>query len=308
MHTPVLLEEAISYLVWDPTGVYVDLTLGLGGHAMALLQRFPWARVIGVDWDRSSALLARERLESFGERFTFCEGNFADIALLLRGHGVSGISGFLGDLGPSSFQILQAGRGLSYQRDELLDMRLDRDHLPITAAQFLAVAAAEELERVFIEFGEIPRFQARSLARLISQHCRGTPPLPGCAPSKALLDVPAGSGGITTDDFVRLLKQISNHVNFWAKAFQALRLVVNHELENIGLLFKALPSLLAPAARVAIISFHSLEDRLIKRQFRQWQQEGAFKILTKKSITPTTQEIRGNHRARSARLRVIEKI
>ncbi len=280
-----MVREALEFWVSDPAGVYMDLTLGCGGHSEALLAKHPQARGIGVDWDHESLAIARERLAPWGSRINLRQGNFCRIGEILTQIGISRVNGFLFDLGPSTFQILHASRGLSYQKDEPLDMRMGPTEASLSAAELLESLSNRELESLLMEFGEIPGGLARRLAGSI------------------LRNRPKTSGDLT-----RVLSDVTSHRGLWARCFAALRIVVNREMDNLERLLKIMPDFLAPGGRIVGISFHSLEDRRVKNSFRKACAGGVLKLLTKKPIRAAPDEIRANPKARSCLLRVAEKI
>lgn len=288
VHTPVLVNEALKYWVNNPEGLYVDLTLGLGGHAQALLEYYPKARVLGIEWDAESLRLAQERLKNYHQRVTLRHGNFAHLKEIFDSTGIRGADGFLFDLGPSSYQILSRGAGLTYQKDEPLDMRMGSSVYPFSAADLVSRLAPEELARLLTDLGEIPPNMARRFAAGIAS----------LGSKKALQ---------TTFDLTRALSQITANRKLWAQAFQALRVAVNHELGNLETLLKNLPGLCLKGARVTAISFHSLEDRMVKKSFQAGAKSGFWEILTPKPITASSEELSLNPKSRSAKLRAVLK-
>ena len=290
VHIPVLLPEVMAALDPQPGGVYVDGTLGLGGHSEAILRRSsPSGRLIAFDWDEEALRLAKERLSCFGERLTALRRNFAEIAEALAGLAMAGVDGILVDVGMSSLQLDQGGRGFSFQRDEPLDMRMD-SRRGQTAADVLAAASEEELADIFFYYGE--ERQARRIAAAIVETRKKSP----VRSSRDLAELVARV-------IPRRFHPPKIHVA--TKIFQALRIAVNGELENLARFLATAPALLNPGGRLAVISFHSLEDGLVKRAFK------ASHDLIEKSKHPIfagDEEISHNPRARSARLRVAEKI
>lgn len=267
----------------------MDLTLGMGGHSAALLEANPEARLISVDWDAESLNLAREYLKKHAQRVTFVNRNFAELEELLNGLGMRPVDGLLADLGPSSFQILQAGRGLTYQREEPLDMRMAPSLLPYPVSLLLEKISEEELGKILADFGEIPKGLARRIA-------------------SRLADERSRSGVSTSRHLASVIERISPNRKLLARAFQALRIVVNAELENLKQLLAAAPRVLAPGGRLAVISFHSLEDRLVKRAFAALALSGKFKLLSKKPVEASAEECTANPKARSAKLRAVERL
>jgi len=289
VHIPVLLSEVIAALDPQPGGVYVDGTLGLGGHGEAILRRSsPNGRLIAFDWDEEALRLAKERLSCFGERLTAQRRNFAEIAEALGELAMTGVDGILVDVGLSSLQLEQGGRGFSFQRDEPLDMRMD-SRRGQTAADVLAAASEEEMADIFFYYGE--ERQARRIAAAIAETRKKSP----VRSSRELAELVA-----------RVIPKRFHppKVHVATKIFQALRIAVNGELENLAKFLATAPALLNPGGRLAVISFHSLEDGLVKRAFKAGH--GLIE-KTKHPIFPGDEEIARNPRARSARLRVAEK-
>ena len=289
IHQPVLLEEVLAALAPVSGGLYVDANLGLGGHAERILQASaPDGRLIGFEWDDEAMARAKTRLAPFGQRVTFVPKNFTTLPQTLDECGVSQIDGLLCDLGISSLQLDLGSRGFSFKGSQPLDMRMNQGSGP-TAADLLASASEEELADIFYYFGE--ERQARRLAACLVEH-RERCPL------------------VTTDQLVALVEGAipkrfhPKKIHVATKVFQALRIAVNHELDNLMALLACAPELLAEGATCAIISFHSLEDRLVKRAFAGAE---ALQIITKRPIVASEPELLINPRARSAKLRVARK-
>lgn len=286
-HRPVLLEEALELLAVRPGGKYVDGTLGLGGHAAEVLRRSaPDGRLLATDRDAETLARAREGLSEFGERVRLIQADFRDIPALL---GEERADGLLLDLGISSAQLDDPERGLSFQLEGPLDMRLDRSQ-GMTAAEIVNRTRERELADLVYRFGEEPA--SRRIARAIVE-ARARQPIR------------------TTRELAEIVKRAAPRrrrpgLHPATRTFQALRIHVNRELEGLGEALRALARCLAPAGRMAVIAFHSLEDREVKQAFRGLVPEG-FRLLTKKPIRPGEREVRENPRARSARLRAIER-
>lgn len=286
IHLSVLLDEVVQYLRPISGGVYVDGTLGLGGHTEAILsQSAPDGRVIAFEWDESAIDQSRKRLAGFDSRLTIVRRNFADLSLGLAEVGVDEVDGILIDIGLSSLQLDRGERGFSFQRDEPLDMRMDIRR-EITAASLLASCSEEELADIFFYYGE--ERQARPIAAEIVR-ARG---LEEIHTSKQLVALVARA----------VPKRFHpKRIHVATKVFQALRIAVNTELENLAEILDTAVPHLKPGARLCVISFHSLEDRMVKRKFRD---NTELEILTARPIRPGPAEIARNPRARSARLRV----
>ncbi len=298
-HIPVLQKEVVEGLVTLPEGIYVDATLGGGGHAEALLEHLgPQGRVVGIDQDPEALEVAKKRLHRFGARFKALQGNFAEMDVLLRAEGIGQVQGILLDLGVSSHQIDTAARGFSFQQEGPLDMRMNPEQ-PLTAADLVATASEQELTDIFRHYGEEGR--APKIARAVVQH----------RPIHTTAELA---------QIVRSVVPVSEQQKTLARVFQALRIAVNRELDVLERALEKGLELLAPGGRMAVISYHSLEDRRVKRFFRYGNFEGVpvkdpyghlitpWKVITRKPLRPSEEEIRRNPRARSARLRIAEKI
>ena len=286
IHRSVLLDEVLQYLDPVPGGLYVDGTLGLGGHTAAILSRCaPDGRVIAFEWDEAAIELSRKRLVGFGSRLTIIRSNFAEIVVGLEGLGIDQVDGVLIDIGLSSLQLDRGGRGFSFQRDEPLDMRMDIRQ-DTTAASLLASCSEEQLADIFFYFGD--EYQARPIAAEIVR-----------AREKDPIRTTRQLAGLVAAAVPRRFHPKRIHVA--TKVFQALRIAVNTELENLARILDEAVPLLKPGARLCVISFHSLEDRIVKRKFRQNKQ---LEILTAKPVMPRAEEMEDNPRSRSARLRV----
>lgn len=289
VHCPVLPAEILHYLAPRPGGLYVDGTLGLGGHTEAVLQHSaPDGRVIAFEWDEAAIARSRVRLLPFGERLTIVRRNFADIADGLAELGVERVDGILIDIGLSSLQLDMGGRGFSFQRDEPLDMRMD-SRREVTAASLVARCSEEELADIFFYYGD--EKQARPIAREIVR----------ARISERIL-TSGQLAALVARAIPRRFHPEKIHVA--TKVFQALRIAVNAELENLARILDDGVPFLRSGARFCVISFHSLEDRLVKRKFREQEE---ILALTARPIMATADEIAANPRSRSARLRVAVK-
>jgi 16S rRNA (cytosine1402-N4)-methyltransferase len=267
----------------------IDGTVGMGGHAAALLETTaPAVRLLGFDVDPEALRRAAVRLARFGDRVRLVRGSFRDAGRLARAHGVTAAQAVLLDLGVSSYQLEESGRGFSFQHDEPLDMRLDPNGAE-TAARLLNRAPEPELTRVLAEYGGEPH--ARRIARSIVRH----------RPLRTTADLVAA----VTRAVPRRAWPRHHHVA--TRTFQAIRMAVNDEP---GALRQALPAaaeLLAPGGRLAVIAFHSGEDRIVKLTFRSLTAEGPFEVVEPSPLSPGDDEVRANPRARSAKLRVLER-
>jgi len=292
-HVPVLKEEAVQLLLTDPNGTYVDATLGGGGHAAAILESLGGeGRLVGLDCDPAAVDRARENPPGPEPRFRARRARFSELGEALRGLGVVRVDGILADLGLSSIQLDDPARGFSFSAPGALDMRLDPS-LPVSADALLQRIGDEELALLLRELGEVPR--PRAAVRAIRRAQETAAPLTAEALRVALEPLYPGPAR------PRRLSQI----------FQALRIAVNRELEELESLLHGAPSLLRPGGTLCVIAYHSLEDRIVKTAFRpprpsdphQPLTETPWEPLTRKPIRPSDEESRRNPRARSARLR-----
>ena len=304
MHEPVLFNEVLEYLRPVPeTGTVVDATVGLGGHAEGLLDRWPRIRLLAIERDPRALERAGERLRRFGDRLTFAEGRHETLIDILRQHGIDTIAGLLADLGVSSMQLDDASRGFSFRFDAPLDMRMGPNDTP--ASDLVNRLDEAELARILREYGEEPR--ARRIAKRIVEE-RAEAPIETTGRLAAI---------------VRSVKKSRPHeIDPATLTFQALRIAANRELAGLDRFITDAVGALGSGARIAVISFHSLEDRIVKRALRRLEGEctcppgmpvcacGAKEvvtILTGRPVTATEEEIERNPRSRSAKLRVAEK-
>lgn len=308
VHLPVLLAEVMGLLRCASGGVYVDCTVGTGGHAREIMRRAgPGGRLIGLDVDAEALRLARARLEDAGGRFDLVQASYTRMAEVARGLGVGEVDGVLFDLGVSSHQLADAGRGFSYLVDAPLDMRFDRGS-GRTAADLVNELPREELARVIAMYGE-ERWASR-IAEFVVR-ARAARPIR------------------TTGELLRIVKEAipagarRRGPHPARRTFQALRIAVNGELEGLAAAIRQAVALTRPGGRVCLISYHSLEDRIVKRTFtalagvcscpadlpvcvcgkKQW-----VRIVTRKPVVPRAEEISDNPRSRSARLRAAERV
>jgi 16S rRNA (cytosine1402-N4)-methyltransferase len=307
-HRPVLLRETMELLGAVDGGLFVDATLGLGGHSEAILEAAPDSRVIGIDRDREALDLASKRLARFGSRFRGVHANFRDVRRVLEESGESSVSGLMVDLGVSSLQFDTAERGFSFRQDAPLDMRMDAGSDEETAAELLARLSEEEIAQIIFEYGEERR--SRRIARwIVERRERGEP----IETTKELAELVARAVGSRRADKIHPA----------TRTFQALRIAVNRELEGLGEFVETAIDLLKPDGRFAAISFHSLEDRIIKRSLRRLSgycecdprapvcscgARHAVEILTRRPVVAGEMEISENPRARSAKLRACRKL
>jgi 16S rRNA (cytosine1402-N4)-methyltransferase len=289
IHTSVLLDECMSFLRPESGKTYVDGTLGLGGHTEKILElSSPEGRVVAFDWDENAIVRAQERLLPFGDRLQIQRRNFAEISTGLDSVGIEQVDGMMIDVGLSSLQLDMGNRGFSFQQDEILDMRMD-SRGKVTAGSIVQTATEEQLADIFFYYGE--ERQARPIAA-------------------AIIAERKNNKIETTKQLVRVVARAvpkrfhPKRIHVATKVFQALRIAVNTELENLGTILDDGVKYLKPGARFCVISFHSLEDRIVKRKFRA---NDSLVVLTTKPVIPTEEEVAANPRSRSARLRVAEK-
>jgi len=291
-HIPVLLEEALSYLNIQRPGIYIDGTIGLGGHSLEILRRNPQSKIIGIDLDETSLLEAKARLKEFGQRVKLIQTDFRNLPDL--DIDFNQVCGLLLDLGLSSFQLDNPSRGFSFNLEGPLDMRFDH-RIKITAARILEKYSENQLATILAEYGEVK--QARQLAREIVTRRKNQPIT-------------------TTTQLRRLVEEVCRwrpqpgKIHPAAKVFQALRIEVNGELKGLDKFLEKMASLLPSGARIVVISFHSLEDRIIKHTLAKLAQTNdelpRVRLLTRKPVTPGEEEIRANPRSHSAKLRAAE--
>ena len=296
-HVPVLRQEAIRWMVTDPDGVYVDATLGLGGHSRELVAALGGGgRVIALDCDPAAVERASADPPAPPPRFTPVRGRFSDLESVLDRLGITDVDGILADLGLSSVQLDDPARGLAFATEGPLDMRLDPSR-PMTADALIRSADDRTLERILATYGELPR--ARSAVRAIRRAQALANPLTTGALREALAPLYPGP----------------QRPRRLAQAFQALRIAVNHEIEELESLLDQASRRLRPTGRLCIIAYHSLEDRIVKTAFRPprpldaWEEPAdvPWTPLTRKPIRPPDEEIASNPRAASARMRVAER-
>ena len=311
-HRPVLLRETIELLKPERGGLFIDCTVGLGGHAEAILEATSATRVVGIDRDQEALRLADERLARFGQRFRSVHANYRELDSVLNQLGEEGPAGILADLGVSSLQFDSPSRGFSFRFESPLDMRMDPNGADETAADLLLRLPEEEIAAIIYKFGE--ERNSRRIAKWIVESREKGKPI------------------TTTKELADLVARAAASGKRWqihpaTKTFQALRIAVNQELEGLGRFVEIAVDLLQADARFAVISFHSLEDRIVKQEIRRLSgycdcgsksrapvvictcgSRNAVEILTKRPIVPDAQEIAANPRSRSAKLRACRKL
>lgn len=305
-HKPVLLDECLDALAIKPDGIYLDGTLGRAGHSQAILRRLTTGRLIGIDRDQAAIDAAKERLAEFGDRVTLVHGNFSDLGDILQNLGIVGIDGMLFDLGVSSPQLDEPRRGFSYMHDAPLDMRMD-ETAELDAYQVVNAWSVEELRRILFEYGE-ERY-APQIARAIVRSREGKPVE-------------------TTGELVEIIrsampaKALREKQHPAKRSFQAVRIAVNGELDALPPMLEAAAAGLNPGGRLAVITFHSLEDRIVKQKLRELAtgctcppefpvcvcgKKPRLNLVSRKPIVSGPAELEENPRARSAKLRVAER-
>jgi len=289
-HEPVMVAEVLDVLAPSRGGLFVDCTVGLGGHSRALLEAGA-DRVLGLDRDPSALAIARQTLSAFGERVELVHADYRELDRVLGERGIDGVSGALADLGVSSMQLDEEGRGFSFRRDEPLDMRMDRTQGP-SAADLLRDVAEGELADVIYQFGE--ERHSRRVARAIVRARAETP-----------ID--------TTGRLAAIVRRAVPHHGYQridpaTRTFQALRIWVNRELDGLDAFLERAARRLLAGARLAVITFHSLEDRIVKHTFRAIAKaDEQLGIVTRRPLSAADAEVERNPRARSAKLRAIER-
>ncbi|MBM7560032.1 16S rRNA (cytosine(1402)-N(4))-methyltransferase RsmH [Marinitoga litoralis] len=288
-HKSVMVEEVLENLITKDDGIYVDCTAGEGGHIKAIYEKTNGkAKLIGVDLDYEVLEIAEKRLKEISDDIELFKSSYRDIDIVLYGLGIEKVDGFLMDLGVSTFQLKGENRGFTFMQDEPLDMRMDPDS-DFTAWNVVNEYDQEKLSKIIFEYGEEFKF-ARKIARSIVN-------------SRPIN---------TTFELVEAIKKAlppkeryRRKRHFATKTFQAIRIEVNKEFDNIITALEKFPEFLNVGGRICVISFHSLEDKIVKNFFRNHEK---LKLLTKKPILPKEEEIKENPRARSARIRVAERI
>ncbi len=305
-HIPIMLDACIKGLAVKPNGIYIDGTLGGGGHAEALLAQLEKGRLIGIDRDFDAIRAASQRLAHYSQSFVAYKRNYSEIPVLLQDENIPGVDGILLDLGVSSYQLDTAERGFSFHEDAPLDMRMNQSDY-LTASDVVNTYSEAALYKIIKTYGE-ERWAKRIAQFIVKQ--RELEPIQ------------------TTLDLVRVIKQAipkkarqDGHPA--RKTFQAIRIEVNNELEQLAEVIESLAAVLNPDGRLAIITFHSLEDRIVKHTFRELsrdcicppefpvcrcQHSAIVKIVNKKPITPSEKELEANPRARSAKLRICQRL
>ena len=290
-HISVMVQEVLYWLYPEEGNIYVDCTVGGGGHSKAILEKLKGkVKILGIDRDEEALKIARAELKRHARQIILRKGNFRDLSVILAEEGIEKVDGVLYDLGLSTIQLDNPGRGFSFRYDAPLDMRVDRGQF-LTAAHLVKQLSAEELGDIFFRLGQ--ERWAKRVAEFVVRERRVHP-----------IE--------TTSDLVKVIEKAiparvrtRRKIHFATKIFQALRIQVNRELENIRESLICCFNLVRRKGRICVISYHSLEDKIVKEEFRKRNGDG-INILTKKVIKPSQEEIRKNPRARSAKLRSAE--
>jgi len=288
-HTPVLLEEVLEWLRIKPDGTYIDATLGAGGHSEAIARRLTSGRLISLDRDAQALGLARERLKSFGETVTLVQSAFSRIAEVAHELGIPPVDGVLADLGVSSMQLDQGERGFSFREAAALDMRMDTANDELTADEIVNRWSEKEIADLL--YREADEHDSRRIAKAI---VRARP----------------------LRDTAHLATTVAGARKQWGrqrlhpatKTFLALRIAVNREMEELGQFLSRTPATMNSGGRWVVLSYHSREDRLVKHAFQEGERAGTLRVLTKHVIQPSEEEMMGNPRSRSAKLRCAERM
>ena len=309
-HIPVLLDECINGLQIKPDGIYIDGTLGYGGHTLEILKKLKTGRLIAIDRDINAIYLTGKKLESypkFKNKYTLVHANFRDLPQILEKQSIKNVDGMLFDFGTSSPQLDDSIRGFSYMHDAQLDMRMNTQD-ELTAFDIVNKRTAEELKKIFYEFGE-ERYSKSISNAIVKQR------------AKKPIETTYELNDVILSAMPAAARREPQHPS--KRCFQALRIAVNDELNSISVLLDEVSNYLKKYGRICIISFHSLEDRLVKQAFKRLavkcicpkdlpvcvcEVKPILKILTKKPITPGVDELNNNPRARSAKLRIAEKL
>ena len=293
-HTPVLVDKILEYLTIEKGGINVDCTVGAGGHSEKILKKTaPDGRLIAIEKDKISITIAQSNLKMYSDRIFFINDNFRNLKEILEKSGIKEVCNVLFDLGISSIQLSDRKRGFSFQFDAPLDMRAD-DKEKIKASDLVNSLNKDELENMIRKFGE-EKYSNRIAEGIVK------------AREKKPIE--------TTLELVNIIlnsipgfRRFNTRIHPATKTFQALRIIVNDEINSLKEGISAGVDVLKKGGRIFVISFHSIEDRIVKEKFRHYNKESVLKILTKKPITPDLNEISINRRARSAKLRIGEKI
>ncbi|MDD3052777.1 MAG: 16S rRNA (cytosine(1402)-N(4))-methyltransferase RsmH [Endomicrobiaceae bacterium] len=288
-HQPVMVNEVSNYLITEKDGYYIDCTFGGGGHSLYLLEKYKNIKIIAFDQDGDSfnRFNSNNNLQKFKDKIIFCKDNFRNILKILSNIKIDKVNGLFADLGVSSKQLDDMARGFSFKSDEILDMRMDQSQ-KITAYDIVNTFSKEKLQDIFFKYGEEP-FARQIADKIVDYRIKGS--IKTCN---------------QLSDIVCSVKWVKGKINPSTKIFQALRIYVNDELASLQEMLDSIPKILSKNARAVILTYHSLEDRIVKQSFKSFQIQG-FKIINKKIITAGEDEIKNNPRSRSAKMRVVEQ-
>ena len=286
-HLPVMLNEIDQYLITKDTGYYADCTFGGGGHSLYLLNKYKNINIIAFDQDTDSLKRFNEnpQLQEVKDRIIFCHDNFRNIEKNLKKLNIQKINGLLADLGVSSKQLDDKTRGFSFNSDEILDMRMNKEQ-DLTAYEVVNTFSKEKLQDIFFNYGE-ESFSKQIAQKIVEERVKGN--IKTCNQLK---------------EIICKVKWTKSKINPATKVFQALRIYINDELGSLQDMLNSIPKILDIGSRATIITYHSLEDRIVKQNFKE---NKTLKIINKKVIIATEQEVKENPRSRSAKLRVAEK-
>jgi len=289
-HKPVMLNEVTEYLISENNGYFIDCTFGGGGHSLHFLKNFDNIKIIAFDQDEDSYIhfLEDANWDLYRQRVIFCKSNFKNLNIELKKNNISSVNGVFADLGVSSKQLDDKNRGFSFNSDVLLDMRMDRSN-PVSAYDIVNSFSQQELEKIFFEYGE-ETFSKQIAQEIINNRIKYK--IKTCRQLR---------------DIVCKIKWKKNKINPATKIFQALRIYVNDELRSLKQMIDSAAGILNVSARIVILTYHSLEDRIVKQKFKDLSEKN-FNIVNKKVITASFSEIKDNPRSRSAKMRVLEKI
>ena len=295
VHIPVLTKEVLEYLDSKRGGNFIDCTFGQGGHAHGILERIgPSGKLLGIEIDPELYKIFQEKEDfQFADRVTLANDSYTNLKKIVEKYKFGPVNGILVDLGLSSWHFEESGRGFSFKKDEPLDMRYDPKNNPLTAFEIVNAWPEEEIERILKEYGE-EKFAKNIAKKIVKQR--------EVKPIRTTFDLLEATWNALPPWFKK------KKLHPATKTFQAIRTVVNSEIENLKTVLVQATEVLAKDGRLAVISFHSLEDREVKRFFKRGEEINILKVLTKKPIVPTEEEIENNIRSRSAKLRVVQKI
>jgi len=293
IHKPVLSKQVLEYLGVEPNKNFIDATVGEGGHTVSILgKNGPDGKVLGIDWDQNQIENSRTLLSGFNGRTVLAHSSYAEVKTIVDQEKFGPVNGIIADLGYSSWHIEQSGRGFAFSQDERLDMRYSED-TELTAEKIINEYSEQDIEQIIHEYGE-EKFSKKIAQEIV----------------EARVQKPITTTAELREVIARAIPGRFQHgsIDYATRTFQALRIAVNGELENIKIFLPKALEVLAQDGRLVVISFHSLEDRIVKQFFKQMEDEHKGEILTKKPVTAESSEIKENPRSRSAKLRALKKI